>query len=66
MIDTSFVSIQTLHTEELEGFDVAVEDEHIVECLDRVSDMEINLGNYTMRDTFYVVDLSDTDVVLGV
>jgi hypothetical protein len=36
-----------------------------MECLDRVSDLEINLGNYTVRDTFYVVDLSDTDVVLG-
>jgi hypothetical protein len=29
-------------------------------------DLEIKLGNYTMRDTFYVVDLFDTDVVLGV
>jgi hypothetical protein len=28
--------------------------------------LEIKLGNYTVRDTFYVVDLSDTDVVLGV
>jgi hypothetical protein len=37
-----------------------------VECLDRVPDLEIKLGNYTVRDTFYVVDLSDTDVVLGV
>jgi hypothetical protein len=26
----------------------------------------MNLGNYTVQDTFYVVDLSDTDVVLGV
>jgi hypothetical protein len=26
----------------------------------------MKLGNYTMRDTFYVVDLSDMDVVLGV
>jgi hypothetical protein len=26
----------------------------------------MKLGNYTVRDTFYVVDLSDTDVVLGV
>jgi hypothetical protein len=33
-----------------------------VECLDRVPD----LGNYTVKDTFYVVDLFDTDVVLGV
>jgi hypothetical protein len=37
-----------------------------VECLDRVSDLEIKLGNYTVRDTFYVVDLSETNVVLGV
>jgi hypothetical protein len=37
-----------------------------VECLDRVLDLEIRLGNYTVRDSFYVVDLSDTDVVLGV
>jgi hypothetical protein len=37
-----------------------------VECLDRVLDLEIKLGNYTVRDTFYVVHLSDTDVVLGV
>jgi hypothetical protein len=65
-IDASLVSIQALRTEEFEGFDVAVEDGHTMECLDRVSDLEIKLGNYTVRDTFYVVDLSDTDVVLGV
>jgi hypothetical protein len=43
-----------------------VADGHIVECLDRVPNLEMKLGNYTVRDTFYVVDLSDTDVVLGV
>ena len=37
-----------------------------MECLDRVPDLEIKLGNYTVRETFYVVDLFDTDVVLGV
>jgi hypothetical protein len=37
-----------------------------VECLDRVLDLEIKLGNNIVRDTFYVVDLSDIDVVLGV
>ena len=34
--------------------------------MDKVPDLEVKLGNYTMRDTFYVVDLADTDVVLGV
>jgi hypothetical protein len=37
-----------------------------MECLDRISNLEMKLGNYTVRDTFYVVDLSDIDVVLGV
>jgi hypothetical protein len=27
---------------------------------------EVKLGNYTLTDTFFLVDLSDTDVVLGV
>jgi hypothetical protein len=30
------------------------------------SKLRDELGNYTVRYTFYVVDLSDTDVVLGV
>jgi hypothetical protein len=47
-------------------FDVVVEDGHTMECLDRVPELEIKLGNYTVRDTFFVVDLSDTNVVLGI
>jgi hypothetical protein len=37
-----------------------------VECLDRVPNLEMKLCNYTVRETFYVVDLLNTDVVLGV
>jgi hypothetical protein len=65
-IDASLVSRQALKTEEFEGFDVSVADGHTVECLDRVPNLEMKLGNYTVRDTFNVVDLSDIDVVLGV
>jgi hypothetical protein len=65
-IDASLVSRRALQTEKFEGFDVAVADGHTVECLDKVPNLEMKLGNYTVRDTFYVVDLSDTDVVLGV
>jgi hypothetical protein len=65
-IDASLVSRWALQTEEFEEFDVAVADGHTVECLDRVPNLEMKLGNHTMRDTFYVVDLLDTDVVLGV
>jgi hypothetical protein len=64
-IDALLVSRRALQIE-FEGFDVALANGHIVECLDRVPDLEIKLGNYTMTDTFYVVDLSNTDVVLGI
>jgi hypothetical protein len=36
-----------------------------VECLEKIPNFEIKLDNYTVRDTFYVVNLSSTDVVLG-
>jgi hypothetical protein len=65
-INASLVLRRAFPTEDFEGFDVAATDGHTMECLDKVPDLEVKLGNYTVRDTFYVVDLSDTDVVLGV
>jgi hypothetical protein len=65
-IDASLVSRRALQTEEFEGFDVAIANAHTMECLDRVPNLEMKLGNYTVRDTFYVIDLSNTDVVLRV
>jgi hypothetical protein len=43
-----------------------VADGYTMMCLDRVPDLEVKLGNYTITDTFYVVELSNTDAVLGV
>jgi hypothetical protein len=65
-VDASLVARRGLQTEEFEGFTVAVADGYTMTCLDRVPDLEVKLGNYTMTDTFYVVDLSDIDAVLGV
>jgi hypothetical protein len=65
-IDATLVSRRGLQTEEFEGFTVAVADGYTVTCLDKVPDLEVKLGNYTMTDTFYVVELSETDAVLGV
>jgi hypothetical protein len=45
---------------------VAVVDGYTMTCLDMFPDLEIKLGNYTLTYTFYVVDLSDIDAVLGV
>jgi hypothetical protein len=63
---SSLVARRGLHTKEFEGFHVAVEYGYMMTCLDMIPDLEVKLGNYTLTYTFYVVDLSDTDVVLGV
>jgi hypothetical protein len=65
-IDASLVAKRGLRTEVFEGFHVAVADGYTMTCLDMIPGLEVKLGNYTMTDTFYVVDLSDTDAVLGV
>jgi hypothetical protein len=65
-IDVSLVSRRGLHNEDFEGFHVAVTDGYTMTCLDMIQDLEVKLGNYTMIDTFYVVDLSDTNAILGV
>jgi hypothetical protein len=65
-IDASLVARRGLRIEEFEGFHVAVADGYTMTCLDMIPNPEVKLGNYTLTDTFSVVDLSDTDVVLGV
>jgi hypothetical protein len=65
-IDASLVARRGLHTEEFEGFHVVVADGYTMTCLDMIPDLEVKLGNHTMTNTFYVVDLSDTNAVLGV
>jgi hypothetical protein len=65
-IDASLVARRGLRMEDFEGFHVVVEDGYMMTCLDMIPDLEVKLGNCTLTDTFYVVELSDTDVVLGV
>ena len=42
---------------------MAVADGYTMSCLDMIPDLEVKLGNYTLTDTFYVVDLSDMDAM---
>jgi hypothetical protein len=45
---------------------VVVADGYNMVCTQRIKGLEVTLGNYTLTDDFYVVDLVDTHVVLGV
>jgi hypothetical protein len=45
---------------------VVVVDGYNMMCTQRIRGLEVTLGNYTLTDDFYIMDLADTHVVLGV
>jgi hypothetical protein len=53
-------------TEEFEGFGVEVVDVYTLECTHMIRGLHVTLGNYTLTDDLYVVDLADTNIVLGI
>ena len=55
-----------IHTEKFEGFTVVVVDNNNMECNHWIPKLNVTLGNYNMIDSFYVVNVVDTNVVLGV
>jgi hypothetical protein len=44
---------------------MVVVDGYNMTCTQRIRGLEVTLGNYTLTDDFYVVDLADTNVVFG-
>ena len=53
-------------TEKFEGFIVAVAGNNRMECNHWIPKLNVTLGNYNMTNSFYVVSVDDTNVVLGV
>ena len=65
-IDATLVTRRQIPTKEFEGFEVVVADGYNMTCTQRIKGLDVTLGIYTLTDDFYVVDLEDTYVVLGV
>ena len=65
-IDCTLVERRGLPTEEFEGFTVVVAGGGRMECTKSIPKLNITLGNYSLTDDFFVVDVPDTNVVLGV
>lgn len=65
-IDAALVERHGLQTEKHEGFDVRVAGGTNLSSTHKVPKLNITLGNYTVTDDFYVIDLGDTNVVLGI
>jgi hypothetical protein len=62
----SLVTRRNIPMEYLEGFNVVVADGYNMMCTLRLRGLGVTLGNYTLTDDFYIVDLVDIHVVLGV
>jgi hypothetical protein len=65
-IDATLVARRCIATEDFEGFNVVVVDGFNMTCTQKILRLVVTLGNYTLTDDFYVVDLADTNIVLGV
>lgn len=65
-INSSLITRRVLCTKEHEGFDVKVAGDNLLSCTHLVPQLSITMGNYTMTDDFFVVDLDEMDVILGI
>ena len=65
-IDATWVAKRGIPTEKFKGFTVAVARNSSMECNYWIPKLNVTLGNYQMTDSFYVVDVADTDVILGI
>ena len=57
-IDVTWVKKRDIQTKIFDGFSVAAIG-HTMECSQRIPKLKVTLGNYTVIETFYVVDVPD-------
>ena len=60
------VAKRGIRAEKFEGFTVAVARNTSMECNYWIPKLNVTLGNYHMTYSFYVVNVVDTNVVLGI
>ena len=65
-IDSSLVERRKFPTEPFEGFTVVISGNHTMECNRWILDLEVDIGGYTVKDNFYVFNVADTNMDLGV
>ena len=53
-------------SEPFDGFTVVIPGHNTMQCNTWVPKLQVTIGNYNFVDIFYVVDVADTNVVLGI
>ena len=65
-IDAALVERIKLQAENFDGFTVIIPGNNSMDCTKWIPKLQVTLGNHTITDNFYVVNVADTNVVLGV
>ena len=65
-IDASLVERRKLQSETFDGFTVIIPGNNSMDCTKWIPKLQVTLGNHTIIDHFYVVNMDYTNVVLGV
>ena len=65
-IDPSVVERIKLQAETFDGFIVIIPGNNSMDCTKCIPKLQVTIGNHTITHNFYVVNMDDTNVVLGV
>ena len=65
-INGQLVERRGMRTETFDGFSVLVPEDQTMQCARYVPALAVTMGTYTLTDHFFVVDILDTNVILGV
>ena len=58
--------MRKLKYENFNGFTVIIPGNNSMDCTKWILKLQVTIGNYTITDNFYVVNVADINVVLGV
>ena len=64
-INGDFVAWCGLQVEDFDGFRVQVVDGYTLTCMRKVANLTLRLNNYELHSNFYVVNMREMDIVLG-
>eukprot|EP00253_Pinus_taeda_P003165 PITA_03165 len=65
-IDAQMVEWRGIQTESFDGFSVLVPGDQTMTCARYVPELSVTMGTYILIDHFFVVDIPDTNMILGV
>lgn len=65
-IDSQMVEQRGIHIETFDGFSVLELGHWKMQCMRCIPNLTLTMGNYSVSDHFFVVDVPETNVVMGV